>query len=260
MTTDAPFEHLSEAAELPKAAAGAPPAASSTGSCRYPGLPRSRKFATIGVSISLALHAAIFLGVRPDGKKAAPAKNKSVIELSLTMPDLKELEEPEPEPTDAGDASAHKVWVPMQMDLPRLPQLGDFVQQLDYSSFIDRQDLNREKMWSIPENMRGGKIGGNVGNIFNLRDLERAPAPVYQPAPDYPIVMRREAIDARVVVEFIVSSRGEVVNAFVVSSTHSAFEDAALAGVARWKFRAGLRGGRKVNTRIQVPILFRIVQ
>lgn len=259
MTTDAPFEHLTEAVNVANPTPVARPSASPVGSSRYPGLPRSRKFATIGVSISVVLHVAIFFGIRPAPKKAAPTKNENVIELSLTMPEIKELEESEPEPSESGEVTDHKVWMPMQMDLPQLPQLGDFVQQLDFSSFIERQDLNQEKMWSIPENMRGGKVGGNIGNIFNLRDLERPPAPIYQPAPDYPIAMRRDAIDARVVVEFIVSSRGEVVNAFVISSSHSAFDDAALAGVSRWKFRAGLRGGRKVNTRIQVPILFRIV-
>ncbi|HEX2852321.1 MAG TPA: energy transducer TonB [Opitutaceae bacterium] len=259
MTTDAPFEPaITEAADVraPRPMVQAP----AGGSCRYPGLPRSRKFVSVGVGISAALHIAIFFGIRPEPKKAAALRNEHVIELSLTMPDLKELEEPDPEPSEAADTTDLRVWVPMQMDLPQLPQLHDFVQQLDFSSFVDRTDLNKDKMWSIPENMRGGKLGGNVGNIFNLRDVERAPSPIFQPPPDYPSAMRREAIDAQVVVEFIVSSRGEVVNAFVISSTHHAFEDAALAGVGKWKFRPGLRGGRKVNTRLRVPILFRIVE
>lgn len=263
MTTDAPFEPaVTDAAEVhvePPAAAPVSPTLS--GSSRYPGLPRSRKFVTIGVSISAVFHLAIFFGIRPPAKKIVAAKDKYVIELALTMPDIKELEEPEPEASDAAEALDPRVWIPMQMDLPQLPQLGDFVQQLDFTSFVDRTDLlNKDKMWSIPENMRGGKLGGNIGNIFNLRDLERAPSAIYQPAPDYPAMMRRDALDARVVVEFIVNSRGEVVNAFVISSTHAAFEDAAVAGVSRWKFRPGLRAGRKVNTRIQVPIIFRIVE
>lgn len=258
MTTDAPFEPaVTEAAEVSdQAPAAQPPPASS---CHYQGLPRSRKFVAIGAGLSAAFHAAIFFGIRPAPKKVAAAETEQVPTLALTMPELKELEEPDPEPSDAAEITDLRVWVPMQMDLPQLPQLGDFVQQLDFSSFIDRNELNKDQMWSIPENMRGGKLGKDIGNIFNLRDLERAPSPIVQPPPDYPVSMRRDAINATVLVEFIVSSRGEVVNAFVVSSTHVAFEDPALHGVARWKFRPGLRGGRKVNTRIRVPILFRIV-
>lgn len=35
------------------------------------------------------------------------------------------------------------------------------------------------------------------------------------------------------------------------------FNEAAVQGVAKWKFRAGVRGGRKVNTQMRVPIVFR---
>jgi hypothetical protein len=29
--------------------------------------------------------------------------------------------------------------------------------------------------------------------------------------------------------------------------------------VSRWKFRAGIKAGRKVNTRMRVPIVFKIL-
>jgi len=31
-----------------------------------------------------------------------------------------------------------------------------------------------------------------------------------------------------------------------------------MAGVSRWRFRPGMRGGRRVNTRMSVPIIFRV--
>jgi protein TonB len=70
--------------------------------------------------------------------------------------------------------------------------------------------------------------------------------------------MKREAQSATVRVEFVVDSTGRVVAPYVVASTHFGFNDAAVAGVAKWKFRPGIRGGKRVNTRMQVPILFRI--
>jgi periplasmic protein TonB len=71
--------------------------------------------------------------------------------------------------------------------------------------------------------------------------------------------MRREGLSATVVVEFIVDADGRVLEPAVTETTHTAFNDAAVAGVARWKFRAGQRGGRKVNVRMRVPIQFRVV-
>jgi protein TonB len=68
--------------------------------------------------------------------------------------------------------------------------------------------------------------------------------------------MRRDSVTATVRVEFIVSTEGRVVNPVVVHTTASGFEEAALTGVAKWRFRPGWKGGRKVNTRMAVPIVF----
>jgi len=64
---------------------------------------------------------------------------------------------------------------------------------------------------------------------------------------------------AKVTVEFIVDRDGKVLNPVVVQTTHDGFNDAAMAGVSRWRFRPGWKNGKKVNTRMSVPIIFRIV-
>jgi protein TonB len=69
--------------------------------------------------------------------------------------------------------------------------------------------------------------------------------------------MKREGVTATVIVEFIVDTQGRAANAAATESTHRAFEEAAIRGVQKWKFRAGVRGGRKVNTRMRVPIVFK---
>ncbi|HEX2855342.1 MAG TPA: energy transducer TonB [Opitutaceae bacterium] len=230
-----------------------------TGSSRYPGARRSRRVLVAAAVFSSLCHAGIFFGIGPPKKKAGPPVQEQVIELSLTMPNLKELEEPEPDPVDnSGEALDFGVVVPMQMDLPRLPQIGDFVQQLDFSTF-EKPDPNQSKMWAIPGAIRrGGKIGDGMGNIFNLKDLDRPPEPVLQPAPVYPANLRKEGLRATVMVEFIVDTVGNVVNATAADSSHMGFESAAVTGVLKWKFRPGMRAGRKVNTRLQVPIIFSV--
>jgi periplasmic protein TonB len=79
-----------------------------------------------------------------------------------------------------------------------------------------------------------------------------------QPTPLYPPALKREGLTATVRVEFIVDIRGQVLDPFVVDSTHHGFDEAAVAGVLRWKFKPGVRMGRRVNTRMQVPIIFKV--
>jgi outer membrane biosynthesis protein TonB len=45
---------------------------------------------------------------------------------------------------------------------------------------------------------------------------------------------------------------------FVRETTHHGFDEAAVTGVGRWKFRPGFKAGSKVNTRMRVPIVFKI--
>jgi protein TonB len=59
-------------------------------------------------------------------------------------------------------------------------------------------------------------------------------------------------------VGFIVTLEGRVVAPNVVSSTHTAFESLAVDAVRRWVFRPGRKNGRNVNTRVEVPVIFRV--
>ena len=70
--------------------------------------------------------------------------------------------------------------------------------------------------------------------------------------------MRRAGIEGQVLVGFIVDSKGTVREAYPIRSTHREFESAAVQAVSKWRFRPGKKGGRSVNTRMQVPIVFSI--
>ena len=51
-----------------------------------------------------------------------------------------------------------------------------------------------------------------------------------------------------------------IASPYVISSEVRRFEEAALAGVLKWKFRPGYRGGRAVNTRTQIAIHFLVTE
>src|SRR5688500_1682895 len=59
-------------------------------------------------------------------------------------------------------------------------------------------------------------------------DDMRAPGAFARVPPQYPFEMRKAGLHGDVLVEFIVTSEGNVVNAKVVESTHPGFNDAAI--------------------------------
>jgi protein TonB len=257
MITACPTPHAVPLTAAP-AVRVAPPSLAD-GSWRYDSRRRSRPILFTAMAVSVGIHVAVLFGIgKPAARRTVAPPEENLIAL-IPMPQLKELEEPEPAPTeDTGPAPDLSLPVPMQADVPQLASPTDFVQTINFASLLEQPDFSQLKVYVIPENIRTGtgRIAEKIGRIFNLADLDRVPEPILQPAPIYPIAMRRESLTATVRVEFIVDTDGRVVNPVVVHASITGFEDAAIAGVAKWRFRPGWKGGRKVNTRMAVPIVF----
>jgi len=239
------------------------PAAAREGSWRYEPARLSRVTLAAALVISAGMHVALLFGAHLLPKKVVVAKTiEETPVIRLAIPELKDLEEPETlsneDITEKPDLS---VPVPMQADLPALPQPNDFVQPLNFASLLEQPDLSQANLSVIPEHFtRASRIAESIGKIFNLEDLDRHPEPVLQPSPTYPISQRRDGLTATVLVEFIVDVQGRVLEPIVTDTTHSGFNDAAISGVARWKFKAGTKAGRKVNVRMRVPIVFKLLE
>ena len=261
MTTTPPVPLLGLSARRAKTAPGnATRVFVPSASYRYDPRPRSRKVMMTSVAISTALHVGVLFGIGPAAKKPAPVVEDTTITLNLEFTEIKELEETEPVVADDPAAVVEPGdLVPMLADSPQVPQPTDFVQQLDFASLIEQPNLNTSNIVAIPDHIsRGGKIGEGMGKIFNLSDLDRPPTPVFQPAPLVPKMLKEEPMVARVRVQFIVASDGRVVNGSAVESTDYRFNDPAIRGVEKWKFKPGMKGGRKVNTWMVVPIVFNV--
>ena len=93
-------------------------------------------------------------------------------------------------------------------------------------------------------------------NIVASGELDTAPRARVQTPPRYPYPARQTAQTGNVVVEFTVDESGRVISPRVIDSTNRAFDDAALQGVANWRFEPGKREGRVVRFRMIVPIHF----
>ena len=87
---------------------------------------------------------------------------------------------------------------------------------------------------------------------------EVKPVPIEMALPQYPFKLRQANITGKVIVEFVVTTKGDVANAFAVRSIHRGFDTAAIAAVLRWKFKPGSNQGRVVNTRMHIPAIFKL--
>ena len=76
--------------------------------------------------------------------------------------------------------------------------------------------------------------------------------------PEYPEFARRAGIEGRVIVQFVVDERGNVVDPVVVRSPNDLLSEAALTEVRTLKFTPGQQRGRPVKVRFSLPVTFRL--
>ena len=209
-----------------------------------------RRDLIIGFLISLLIHGGVMFGdklikFQPKAKKAAEPPPK--IEL-IEMP---KLEPEEPEVVEQNEDLPKPEFIPpMQMDVPQVITDTSFVQQ------IQPPPPENIKPTSGIVNIPADRNQFKGIEVFDLSKLDQQPVARFQARPQYPFEMRRAGIAGEVVVDFIVDHTGDVQNAFSMRSSQREFENAAIQAVSKWKFKPGRKGGRNVNTHMQVPIVF----
>ncbi len=199
----------------------------------------------IGIGVSLALHSTIWLFSQKNEppKRFAPPKEEVV---QFEMPPLEEDKVEEVE--DLTDEPMENIMAPPSLvDVPSIVPLDSFVQAL---APPPPPGLTPSKgAITIPVTKPGANFGRGIGNLFNIGDLDQQPVARVRQAPTYPYDMRRAGINGSVVVEFIISTEGDVIQTQVIRSSHREFEMPALQAVQKWKFKPGRRRGQVVNVR-----------
>ena len=211
-----------------------------------------RRDLIIGIIISALLHVAVFgssfLKAKKHVAKAeAPAPTIELMQMPPLPPDPLEVVDSDEAPPEKIDFAP-----PMQADVPQLVTVDSFVQPIQPPP-PDSLKPNAGVI-SIPTARQSG-LGRGI-EVFDISKLDQQPQPKFQAKPVYPFEMSRAGISGEAIVEFIVDSNGDVRNAFAVRSTQREFEQSAVQAVSKWKFRPGKKGGRAVNTRMQIPIVF----
>ena len=103
---------------------------------------------------------------------------------------------------------------------------------------------------------RDPKIPPDVVRITDLQRIGVMPVPLTQTEPVYPPSLVKKNIQGVVVVQFIISTDGNVYDAAVVRAPDKLLGEAAVQAVLQWKFRPGMVNGQPVNSLVEVPITF----
>jgi protein TonB len=212
-----------------------------------------RRDIIIGLIISLLIHGGVLFGdklikFKPTPKKAVePPPKIQLIEMPKIEPDEPEKVEATDEPTKPLDFAP-----PMQTDVPQVVTDTSFVQRIQPPPPDNVRPA--AGIITIPGDRDMSRFRGI--EVFDLSKLDQQPVAKFQARPQYPFEMRRAGIAGEVTVDFIVDSNGDVQNAYAIKSSQREFEAAAIQAVSKWKFKPGRKGGRNVNTHMQVPIVF----
>lgn len=91
---------------------------------------------------------------------------------------------------------------------------------------------------------------------YEIERVTQIPVPVFQVPPAYPAALGKRGVTGRVELAFVVGTDGKTHDVEVVSATHPAFGEAAVAAVAQWIFKPGAIDGQPVNTRMKQPLAF----
>ena len=109
---------------------------------------------------------------------------------------------------------------------------------------------------SLPLQLPGGGIGGDLAELFDMSSLEEKPRVLYRARPDVTREMRKR-MPCTVHIVMTVDAQGRVVDPRVHSSDDPLFDAAALQAIRRWRFEPGKRRGKPDAFRVRQPITFK---
>lgn len=206
----------------------------------------------IGLIVSALLHGGVLFSDKVISFERAKPKKEELPPM-IEIIEMPRLEPDEPEVIDLSDDAVDvpDFVPPTQVDVPQVATPDSFVQRVQPPPPDNVKPS--AGIIQIPETRNTSFQGMEV---FDIANLDQTPVPRFQARPQYPFEMRRAGIAGEVVVDFIVDTRGDVHNAYAIRSSQREFEAAAVQAVSKWKFRPGRKGGRNVNTHMQVPIVF----
>ncbi len=209
----------------------------------------------IGILVSVLLHVTFLFGFN---RKPAPVHRAAEKKEAVMQFEMPPLDEDKPEKVEEiQDEQQQNVLAPPSLvDMPSIVPVDAFTQPLTPPPppglVVSNSAIN------IPVIKPGANFGKGIKDLFDINNLDQKPVARVQPQPTYPYEMSRAGISGEVVVEFIISSNGDVIQTQVIRSSHREFEQPAMQAVQKWKFKPGRKGGRAVNVHVSQLIEFNL--
>lgn len=92
--------------------------------------------------------------------------------------------------------------------------------------------------------------------VYEFFKVEIKPQVIKSVPPEYPEYAKKAGIEGRVVISAVVDEEGNVVDAQIVSSTNSIFNEPALKAAYQFKFSPAMMKDKKVKVRVLIPFNF----
>lgn len=125
----------------------------------------------------------------------------------------------------------------------------------------------------VPGGQMGGVIGGVIGGVLGKGIVPvapmnpkkpvrvgghiRAPKPVYQPAPLYPVIARQARVAGVVVVDAILDEQGNVMEMKIVSGPPLLYQ-AAMDALKQWKYEPTYLNETPISVQMIVNVTFQL--
>lgn len=198
-----------------------------------------RKVLELSLVISLFIMVLIFQGLRAFSLEAAKAETPDIQIEVADIPPTEQIKRPPPPP---------KPSIPIPTESEDVPE--------DVTIEATQLDLS-----DIPPPPPPPEEDAGV-NIFVPYD--EPPHPIggfgaIQRALRYPEIARKAGIEGRVIVQVLVSEKGEVVDTRVIKSLgHSGMDEAAINAIKSVKWKPALQRDKPVKVWVAIPVIFRL--
>ena len=102
-------------------------------------------------------------------------------------------------------------------------------------------------------------VSAAAPEIFKVGEKEvLAPVLAHRVEPVYPVAARRARMEGVVVIEAVVTNRGEVESPVILKSATPLLDVEALKAVRQWRYRPATFQGRPVRVYLTVTVTFRL--
>jgi TonB family protein len=103
-----------------------------------------------------------------------------------------------------------------------------------------------------------GKAGQGIVAYQPFHRLEKVPSFKIQKDPAYPLAARSAGVETRVVVEVYINDQGNVDDVKLIKSGGAGFDEAVIEAVQGSSFEPGMKDGRTVASKVQIPYIFKL--